>query len=186
MVKMNFDEQQYAAKFRDLIVRIARKVVQEERPVERIGQVVTWDNAAGTCKVIFPGDSVAEAVTVKCAQNMQASRGMFSWTPGRSYTGNAVRVAGKPGHFYVAGYVNGGPGSILPGHIMMWPHAFAPPGWVICDGAQLSAHEYPELFEMIGNLYGGDTEVFNIPSLSADALDTFPGGAPYCVFVIKT
>lgn len=186
MAKMSFGEQQYASRFRDLVTRIARKVVEEERPAERIGQIVTWDGIGGTCKVIFPGDSVEDAVTVKCAQNMQASRGINSRVSGRSYVGNAVRVAGRPGHYYISGYVSGGPGSVLPGHVMLWPHSSPPYGWIICDGAQLSAHEYPELYEAIGNVYGGTTENFNIPSLSAAGLDTFPGGAPHTVFVIKT
>lgn len=184
MVKLKWDEQQYASKFRDLITRIARKVIQEERPAERIGEVITWDNAKGTALVKFPGDTDAQAITVRCAQNMQPSLGRYSWTRPEGYTGNAVRVAGKPGHYYVAGYVRGGPGSILPGHIMLWAHAWPPPGWLLCDGAEISTTDYPALYEMIGNVYGGGADSFLLPNLSAVSLNV--SGLAASVFVIKT
>jgi rhizosphere induced protein len=45
-------------------------------------------------------------------------------------------------------------------------------GWMVCDGRKLEAHEYPELFSVLGTLYGGkissnDTtpDYFHIPDL---------------------
>lgn len=31
-----------------------------------------------------------------------------------------------------------------------------PPGWLLCDGRKLDRVEYPKLYEVIGNAYGGN------------------------------
>lgn len=38
-------------------------------------------------------------------------------------------------------------------------------GWMLCDGRTLAINQYPELFAVLGNQYGGDfnTNSFNIP-----------------------
>ncbi|QFS51866.1 tail fiber protein [Nostoc sphaeroides] len=36
-------------------------------------------------------------------------------------------------------------------------------GWMVCDGRQLLVSEYPELFAVLGYLYGGEGDMFNIP-----------------------
>lgn len=36
-------------------------------------------------------------------------------------------------------------------------------GWMICDGRELEKGQYPELFAALGNLYGGQDEMFNLP-----------------------
>jgi len=45
-----------------------------------------------------------------------------------------------------------------------------PYGWMICDGTALNASEYPELYAVLGNLYGssgsGNDVLFNLPDLS--------------------
>lgn len=46
-------------------------------------------------------------------------------------------------------------------------------GWMVCDGRRLEAHQYPELFAVLGDTYGGDGEHFMIPDLRGCAL-----GAP--------
>lgn len=38
-------------------------------------------------------------------------------------------------------------------------------GWMVCDGRTLQKDEYPELYGMLGNIYGGDENTFNIPDL---------------------
>jgi Phage Tail Collar Domain len=40
-------------------------------------------------------------------------------------------------------------------------------GWMACDGRQLSAYLYPQLFATIGYSYGGSERNFNIPNLPA-------------------
>jgi len=36
-------------------------------------------------------------------------------------------------------------------------------GWMLCDGRSLKAAAYPELFAVLGYLYGGSADSFNIP-----------------------
>lgn len=36
-------------------------------------------------------------------------------------------------------------------------------GWMLCDGRALEVSNYPELFAVLGYLYGGHGEIFNIP-----------------------
>jgi len=45
-------------------------------------------------------------------------------------------------------------------------------GWMVCDGRSLCKAQYPELFHMIGNLYGGtdDGATFNLPNLEGQFL----------------
>jgi microcystin-dependent protein len=40
-----------------------------------------------------------------------------------------------------------------------------PLGWLVCDGRLLNTHLYPELFLVLGYLYGGDAHKFAIPDL---------------------
>jgi microcystin-dependent protein len=61
----------------------------------------------------------------------------------------------------------GGPNSSSP------PNAVAPTdyttnpieasGWMVCDGRSLSTMRYPELFAVLGYVYGGANDNFNIP-----------------------
>lgn len=48
-------------------------------------------------------------------------------------------------------------------------HAFsgqtAPNGYLLCNGASYKVADYPDLYAVIGNTYGGDTENFNVPNL---------------------
>ena len=40
-----------------------------------------------------------------------------------------------------------------------------PRGFLVCDGASYKVADYPDLYAVIGNTYGGDTENFNVPNL---------------------
>ncbi len=52
------------------------------------------------------------------------------------------------------------------GEIRMFGGNAAPAGWLMCDGSALSINDYPELFVLIGNTYGGDgVETFYLPDL---------------------
>lgn len=39
----------------------------------------------------------------------------------------------------------------------------APHGYLLCNGASYKVADYPDLYAVIGNTYGGDTENFNVP-----------------------
>jgi microcystin-dependent protein len=40
------------------------------------------------------------------------------------------------------------------GTIICFAGQLVPPGWVLCDGSEISKFEYPNLFSVIGNTYG--------------------------------
>ena len=51
------------------------------------------------------------------------------------------------------------------GTILSFAGQTAPHGYLLCDGASYKVADYPDLYEVIGNIYGGNTENFNIPNL---------------------
>jgi hypothetical protein len=53
------------------------------------------------------------------------------------------------------------------GAIVAYGGKIAPPGWLVCDGAQVSRAEYSKLYEIIGNAFGeGDgSSTFHLPDL---------------------
>ncbi|HEV3310782.1 MAG TPA: tail fiber protein, partial [Chloroflexota bacterium] len=52
------------------------------------------------------------------------------------------------------------------GQITLVGFSFAPAGWAFCDGTLLSIDQNPTLFQLIGNIYGGDGQTtFALPDL---------------------
>ena len=51
------------------------------------------------------------------------------------------------------------------GTILSFAGQTAPHGYLLCDGASYKVADYPDLYEVIGNIYGGSTENFNVPNL---------------------
>ena len=41
----------------------------------------------------------------------------------------------------------------------------APSGWALCHGGTLPKDEYPELYDMVGYVYGGEGDDFGIPDM---------------------
>ena len=55
----------------------------------------------------------------------------------------------------------------LLGEIKLLPYDFAPQGFAQCNGQILSIGEYPALFSLLGNKYGGDGRTtFMLPKLN--------------------
>jgi len=64
--------------------------------------------------------------------------------------------------------------SVPTGAMWMFGAGVAPSGWLMCDGQTYLVADYPGLFAVIGNAYGGDGTVnFKVPNL----IDRFPVGA---------
>ena len=54
----------------------------------------------------------------------------------------------------------------LLGEIRLFGGNFDPPGWMACDGRLLAIREHTELYEILGNVYGGDgRNTFALPDL---------------------
>ena len=52
------------------------------------------------------------------------------------------------------------------GAVNLYPYINTPPDQLLCDGRILSTQQYPALFSLILNSYGGDgTETFALPNL---------------------
>ena len=65
------------------------------------------------------------------------------------------------------------------GQIVAFPSSITPIGAFSCDGSELSREAYPELFEVIGTIYGeGDgSTTFNIPDYRGAFLRCIGGNA---------
>ncbi|GGH72100.1 microcystin-dependent protein [Filimonas zeae] len=54
------------------------------------------------------------------------------------------------------------------GEIRMFGGTFAPAGWMLCQGQQLSLSDYQALYTIIGTTYGGDGQTsFLLPNISS-------------------
>lgn len=52
------------------------------------------------------------------------------------------------------------------GEIRLFAFNYAPEGWLLCQGQELSVNQYQVLFALIGNFYGGDGKTtFKLPDL---------------------
>lgn len=111
-----FNDQVYAARFRDLITSIATKVVQEQRPDLRIGRVYDFDPNTNIALVLFAGETVSNLVKVRAARNMQPTTLMAASfdTLGYDAPGDLVRVTGKPGNLFILDYFSGTPQFAIP------------------------------------------------------------------------
>ena len=49
------------------------------------------------------------------------------------------------------------------GTVLAYAGNEAPRGYLLADGASYPTADYPDLYAVIGNTYGGDTENFNVP-----------------------
>ncbi|MFE0463196.1 phage tail protein [Kitasatospora sp. NPDC058965] len=55
-------------------------------------------------------------------------------------------------------------GTVLPYGALVDAGALATYGWLYCDGSGLAPSDYPDLFQVIGTLHGGNgTTTFNLP-----------------------
>ena len=55
----------------------------------------------------------------------------------------------------------------LVGQVIFFAGDFAPEGWLFCDGKSLSINQYPALYSILYETYGGDMKnnTFRLPDL---------------------
>lgn len=51
------------------------------------------------------------------------------------------------------------------GTVLSFAGQTAPNGYLLCDGKSYAVADYPDLYAVIGNTYGGDSTNFNVPNL---------------------
>ena len=56
------------------------------------------------------------------------------------------------------------------GTISIYSGEIIPDNWLKCDGSQLLISDYFNLYKIIGNLYGGNNYVFNLPDLKGNTV----------------
>ena len=103
-MSMKFSDLQTASKMRDLIEDIATKVVEKKRPEPRIGTVDHVDQERQLAWVKYPGEDVL--VKVRIARNMLPTATIRD---DGFDAADVVRVAGKPGSYYVVSFIKGDP-----------------------------------------------------------------------------
>ena len=59
------------------------------------------------------------------------------------------------------------------GTVLSFAGQTPPNGYLLCDGSSYVVADYQDLYDVIGNIYGGDTENFNVPNL----IDKFVQGS---------
>lgn len=101
-----FGDYKVAAATRDVIERIAEGVVNRLRPDLKIGSVYSA-TPDGTAEIQFPGHSAEELMQVRFSPDkMPWSTTMV---PGMTGVPDIVRVAGKPGAYFIDSFVAGYP-----------------------------------------------------------------------------
>ena len=95
-----------ASRMKALMKSVAEKVVDQKRPEERIGLVVSLNSAEQFVMVRFNGDPTT--IRVRVALNMLPTHTEDQDGAERA---DIVRVAGKPGSYYVTDFVRGMPQS---------------------------------------------------------------------------
>ena len=66
------------------------------------------------------------------------------------------------------------------GMVVWWPSLTPPPGWLLCDGSEISRTSYADLFAVTSTTYGaGDgSTTFNLPSASNRFVQGWNTGLP--------
>lgn len=172
----SFGDLQSASRMRDLIEHIASRVVEKKRPDTRIGRVQRVDAGRQLAWVHYVGDDEDSLVKVRVAKNMLPTKTVD--TDGDA--ADIVRVAGKPGGYYVIDFLRGEPyqdvsviSQVLTGAVFMWPTGTAPAGYLECDGTVYNIADYPVLGAQLGSTFGGNgTTTFAVPNYT----DKFPIG----------
>jgi len=88
------------------------------------------------------------------AMGMGAAAAVIPWRLLRSKGGTekAMLLPGTLGH--VEGFTGTPVGQVFP-----YLGTAVPDGWLVCDGQGVKMRDYPELWELMGNTYGGEQPV---------------------------
>jgi microcystin-dependent protein len=163
---MSLSDLQSALNMRDLIYNMVDEMVERLRPEEKVGKVFSWDTNTQTARILFAGETIQSLVIASFSKLHTPRRGMSSsWeSQGYAAVGDIVRVAGRPGKYYITDYVSGGPETWYTGDIgflKMWVGAGTyPENYLLCEGGQFLGSSYPVLASIVGDTYGthsGDT-----------------------------
>ncbi|QEM40898.1 MAG: hypothetical protein [Phage AS32] len=143
---MTFADVKSAVRMRELITNIAEGVVNRLRPEDRIGKVFSYNKTTQTARIWFPGETTSSLVSVHFALDKIPSKSMDSSFDSAGYDapGDIVRVAGKPGAYFILDYVSG-----LPQDYSLDP---------ITNGVFTNPHSNPSFDIVVTSTYGNANE----------------------------
>jgi hypothetical protein len=104
-----------AANLLRVMRKIAKSVVDKERPDIRIGRVYSINSDTQIAQVLFPGNTVDNLVPVSFGLDNIPTTLMETTfaTDGYDAAGDVVRVAGKPSAWFILDFVQGVPASVF-------------------------------------------------------------------------
>lgn len=106
-----FADMNNALRMRQVLTGIAEEAVNRLRPEEKIGTVFSIDLSRQIARVLLPGHTANQLIDVRFARDKVPTREMAKTfnTDGYEATGDIVRIAGRPGSFYISDFVDGIP-----------------------------------------------------------------------------
>jgi hypothetical protein len=148
-----------AARARDIFERIAESVVNKLRPEPFLAKVYDVDMTTQTARVVLAGETLNELMPVRFALD-KIPRVTMASNPslGLAAAGDIVRVAGKPGQYFILDFFSGNPyvpgtaeGIALhenPGFEGTWENGY-PPKWTNFwnNGGVTAAQETSDVLE---------------------------------------
>lgn len=105
---MGFGDLQSASRMRDVIESIAVKVVNRERPSNRIGRIQRFNPSTQQAWILFPGENEDTLVKARFARNMIPTKSIE--VDGLAVA-DIVRVSGRPGAYWIVDFLKGIPKS---------------------------------------------------------------------------
>lgn len=167
--KYDFGSQRAAANMRTVIERIATGVVNRLRPADRTGYVHHYNAGSKLVWILFRGESEDNLVRVRCGEDRIPTKGYNLFGPEDC---DVVRVAGRPGDYWIADFIRGIPRvpGIVAGMRISYAGGITPDGWLEPDGSEVSKTLYADLYANIGDVYGSaSTGNFRLPTDTPDS-----------------
>lgn len=128
---------------------------------------------------VYPESESGEGILEVAAGTVREAAGSIPYTPQEdAEPAPQASFDGAAGPAYEAR-----PGDLPVGTIVAWagldPGVVIPQGWLLCDGRELRADAYPELFDRIGTAFGTPRPgSFNLPQLQGLFLRGVTGASP--------
>ncbi len=117
---MSMAELKTAADLRRVINKMVSTAIDKKRPEFRVGRVWSFDISTQVAQVLFPGNETlvpvkfaldkvpTNTILANLADGTSLASGLYGTIAGKT-TADVVRVAGKPGDWFILDYITGSP-----------------------------------------------------------------------------
>lgn len=179
-----FADYDVAIAMRDVIVKFAEQTVNRMRPDTLVGEVYDFNYGRRTADIRLRGHEDTELLQVVFSEGMVPLSSVLN--PAESLLPDIVRVAGRPGSYYICDFIRGYPrnmryelGICPPGTIIGYAGSMSSGsldlGWGFCLGQFEQIQDYPVLFSKIGHRFNRDPSTSEIID-PGDGTFRFPDG----------